>query len=167
MNALGGPVGSPVIVSQREEIRHLEALLPIWKEGTQNLQELAAHFSQVGLKDLFLYLGQQQARCSDELEKKIKELGGEAHDSKPIEAARTGPDAEDERQDPMMLDKAMLLRFINGQTYLLHLYREVRRHSFPFDIRMVLQRHQLHLQEVFDRVSMIYLAHPTRQLQVA
>jgi hypothetical protein len=145
-----------------QELVVLRRLLPAYQSGIVGLQELAMRFSNPGWKDLFVHLWSQQANGLTELEEKIWEMGGDGRTPRHEEDVEI-VDSDDTLSDPLLLDKALLLRCINQQTRLLRLCADAKRSPLPFDVRMILQRHQLQMREMVDRLSSMYLTYPHRK----
>src|SRR5258708_37307751 len=131
---MGGFMEISTLMRPPQVVGVLKRVLPACRKGIVELQELAMRFSRPGWKDLFVRLWSQQANNLTELEEKIWELGGDTDAISP-EGAVAAADPEDEPADPLLLDKTLLMRCINQQTHLLHLYAEARRNPMPFDVR--------------------------------
>ena len=144
------------------EVVVLNQVLPACWKGVIVLQDLSLRFSQPGWKDFFVQSWQQQSNNLLELEKIIWELGGKTH---PESYEKEGPpaDPEEEPKDPLSLNRILLLRSTNHLSHLMHVYSEVRKISLPFDVRMVLQRHQLQIRETREHMMFIYLGSPLRR----
>ncbi|SRR5258706_8309681 len=140
-------------------LHHL--LSPCWK-GVVVLQDLSIRFSHPGWKDVFVRSWHQLSDSLTDLESKIWELGGET-DPKTYASHEQAADPEDEPQDPLSLNRILLLRSINHLTHLMHLYGEVRRIPLSFDVRMVLQRHQLGIRESLEQLSSLYVNYPAHR----
>ncbi len=111
------------------------------------------------MEGLLVQSWQQQSDNLLELERIIWELGGQTH---PRSYDQEGPpaDPEEEPQDPLSLNRILLLRSTNHLSHLIHLYSEVRKTSLPFDVRMVLRCHQLQIRETREHMMFIYLGSP-------
>ncbi len=151
-----------ILDRHHHELTILHQLLPACWKAVIVLQDLALRFSHPGWKDLFIRSWQQQSHGLTELEEKIWDLGGETGHTT-YEHNAISMDPEEEPGDPLSLNRILLLRSINHLTHLMHVYGEVRRTSLPFDVRMVLQRHQLRIREVLEHLSSLYVTYPLRQ----
>jgi hypothetical protein len=150
------------LIRPTHELAALKKLIPVYQSGIARLQDLAMQFSVPGWKDFFVHLWSQQANSLTELEEKIWEMGGDTASSR-VEQSMDSVDLEETGANPILLDKTLLMRCLNQQTYLLHLHADVRRTPMPFDVRMILLRHRLQVREMVDRLSSMYLAYPHRK----
>jgi len=148
------------IHSRKHDIDVLKRIIPHCREAVPKFYDLATRFSSAGWRDLFFRFWEEHARCLMELETKVRECGGRL-DSDIAADIPTPLDPDDEPVDPLSLDKALLLRCVNQQSHLTHLYTEARKNTLPFDMRMLLQRHHLQARETLTQLSNVYLNYPS------
>jgi len=149
------------IIRRSDELAALNKLAPLVMASADGLRNLAVRFSAPGWKELFIRYWQQDERCLAELTKKIREIGGSFDTEFKDQPTQTGEISE-EIDDPLLLDKHLLLRCLNDKTQTLEAYAHVRKNPLSFDTRMLLQRHHLQAREALERLTAIYLSYPTR-----
>ncbi len=137
----------------------LQQLLPACWKGVIVLQDLALRFTHSGLTNQFIRAWQLQSDELTELEEKVWELGGETDPESYMKEGKS-TNVEDEPIDPLSLNRMLLLHSINHLTHLIHVYTEVKRTTLPFDVRMILQRHQLRTREILGHLTSLYATYP-------
>ena len=155
-----------VIFRRIDSVMALDQILPACREAASQLRGLTLNASFPGWTDLFVRFWQQEVRCVAELEIKRRELGGHEPSVRPSESLSPVSIALDDPKNPFLLDKNLLLRCLNAQSHLVHLYSEFLRTPLTFDMRMILQRHHLQSKDTLDQLTRMYesyippLSHP-------
>jgi hypothetical protein len=153
------------IVRRADGLNILKRILPPASEAVVELHELAMKFSTGDWKDLFIRFWQQQACSVAELEAKVRQQGGVLGN----EYSHSGIQSKalEIHEDTVRYDKNLLTRCLNCHEQLVHLYRDILRSPLPFDLKMLLHRHQLQTQDTFERLTTIlanYLSRTTPTL---
>ncbi len=140
------------IIRRTDEIVALKKLLPLCRNGSRALYDLVRGFSSEEWKELLVHYWQQQERRVVEIEERIRELGGTCEPEDVLEP-------EPRFQGLASMDKELILYAIHQQTAIAHAYSETQKFQLSFNVRMMLQRHQLQIQDMLERLSPLCQVH--------